>query len=171
MSEHMTFLPKAEVLTLEELDRIASAFVGLGVKKLRITGGEPLMRKGVMGLIESLGRHLKSGALDEITLTTNGTRLAEFAGDLAAAGIRRINVSLDTLKPDLFRTLTRGGDLAKVVAGIDAAQDAGLKVKLNAVALKHDNADELPSLICGAHGRGVDVTLIETMPMGEVEAD
>ena len=124
MSEHMTFLPKAEVLTLEELDRIASAFVGLGVKKLRITGGEPLMRKGVMGLIGSLGRHLKAGALDEITLTTNGTRLAEFAGELAAAGVRRVNVSLDTLKPALFRTLTRGGDLAKVMAGIDAAQAA-----------------------------------------------
>ena len=171
MSEHMTFLPKAEVLTLEELDRIASAFVGLGTRKLRITGGEPLVRKGVMGLIQNLGRHLESGALDEITLTTNGTRLTQFAGQLADAGVRRINVSLDTLKPDLFRTLTRGGDLAKVVAGIDAAQAAGLKVKINAVALKDDNAAELPDLIRWAHGRGTDVTLIETMPMGEVEAD
>jgi cyclic pyranopterin phosphate synthase len=171
MSEHMTFLPKVEVLTLEELDRIASAFVGLGTRKLRITGGEPLVRKGVMGLIQRLSRHLKSGALDEITLTTNGTRLAEFAEPLAEAGVRRINVSLDTLKPDLFRTLTRGGDLAKVIAGLDAAQAAGLKVKLNAVALKDDNAAELPDLIRWAHGRGVDVTLIETMPMGEVEAD
>nr|MEA2798153.1 3,8-cyclase [Phenylobacterium sp.] len=126
MSEHMTFLPKAEVLTLEELDRIASAFVGLGTRKLRITGGEPLVRKGVLGLIQNLGRHLESGALDEITLTTNGTQLTQFAGQLAAAGVRRINVSMDTLKPDLFRTLTRGGDLAKVVAGIDAAQAAGL---------------------------------------------
>ena len=171
MSEHMTFLPKAEVLSLEELDRIASAFVGLGVKKLRITGGEPLVRKGVMGLFANLGRHLKSGALEEVTLTTNGTQLAAFAGQLADAGVKRINVSLDTLKPDLFRTLTRGGDLAKVLAGIEAAQGAGLRVKINAVALAHDNAAELPDLIAWAHGIGADVTLIETMPMGEVEAD
>jgi cyclic pyranopterin phosphate synthase len=171
MAEHMVFLPKSEVLTLEELDRIASAFVGLGVKKLRITGGEPLVRKGVLGLFGSLGRHLKSGALEEITLTTNGTRLAEFAGQLVEAGVRRINVSLDTLKPDLFRTLTRGGDLAKVLAGIAAAQAAGLKIKINAVALAHDNAAELPDLIRWAHGIGADMTLIETMPMGEVEAD
>jgi cyclic pyranopterin phosphate synthase len=171
MSEHMSFLPKAQVLTLEELERVASAFVGLGVRKLRITGGEPLVRKGVLGLIEGLGRHLRSGALDEITLTTNGTRLAEFAAPLAEAGVRRINVSLDTLKPELFRALTRGGDLAKVLAGIEAAQAAGLQVKLNAVALAHDNAAELPDLIAWAHGRGLDVTLIETMPMGEVEAD
>ncbi|WP_374469217.1 GTP 3',8-cyclase MoaA [Phenylobacterium sp.] len=171
MAEHMTFLPKAEVLTLEELDRIASAFVALGTRKLRITGGEPLVRKGVLGLIGSLGRHLSSGALEELTLTTNATRLAEFAGQLADAGVRRINVSLDTLKPDLFRRLTRGGDLAKVVAGIEAAQAAGLRVKINAVALKDDNAAELPELIAWAHGRGCDMTLIETMPMGEVEAD
>jgi cyclic pyranopterin phosphate synthase len=171
MAEHMTFLPKAEVLTLEELDRLASAFVGLGVKKLRITGGEPLVRKGVMGLISGLGRHLESGALQELTLTTNGTRLTEFAGQLAEAGVRRINVSLDTLKPDLFRRLTRGGDLAKVVAGVEAAQAAGLQVKINAVALKDDNAAELPELIRWAHGRGCDMTLIETMPLGEVEAD
>ena len=171
MSEHMTFLPKAQVLTLEELDRIATAFVGLGVRKLRITGGEPLVRKGIMGLIGSLSRHLQTGALDELTLSTNGTRLAEFAGQLVDAGVRRINVSLDTLKPDLFRRLTRGGDLAKVIAGIDAAQAAGLRVKLNAVALKDDNAAELPEMIRWAHGRGLDITLIETMPMGEVEAD
>ncbi|HEX4713050.1 GTP 3',8-cyclase MoaA [Phenylobacterium sp.] len=171
MAEHMVFLPKAEVLTLEELDRIASAFVGLGTRKLRITGGEPLVRKGVMGLFQNLSRHLHSGALDELTLTTNGTRLAEFAGQLADAGVRRINVSLDTLKPDLFRALTRGGDLAKVLAGIEAAQAAGLRVKVNAVALKDDNAAELPELIRWAHGRGLDVTLIETMPMGEIEAD
>ncbi|MET0272003.1 MAG: GTP 3',8-cyclase MoaA [Phenylobacterium sp.] len=171
MAEHMTFLPKVEVLTLEELDRIATAFVGLGTRKLRITGGEPLVRKGVMGLIEGLSRHLASGALDEITLTTNGTRLTEFAGQLADAGIRRINVSMDTLKPDLFRRLTRGGDLAKVLAGIDAAQAAGLRVKVNAMALKTDNAAELPELIAWAHGRGLDMTLIETMPMGEVDVD
>src|SRR5437764_9956319 len=127
MSEHMVFLPKAQVLTLEELDRIASAFVSLGTRKLRITGGEPLVRKGVMGLFENLGRHLKSGALDEITLTTNGTQLASFARPLADLGVKRINVSLDTLKPDLFRSLTRGGDLAQVIGGIDAAQAAGLK--------------------------------------------
>jgi len=171
MAEHMVFLPKAEVLTLEELDRLASAFIGLGVRKLRITGGEPLVRKGVMGLIGDLGRHLRTGALDELTLTTNGTRLADFAGQLADAGVKRINVSLDTLKPDLFRTLTRGGDVAKVLDGIAAARAAGLKVKLNAVALKDDNAAELPELIRWAHGEGHDVTLIETMPMGEVEAD
>ena len=171
MAEHMTFLPKAEVLTLEELDRLASAFIGLGVKKLRITGGEPLVRKGMMGLMQNLGRHLKSGALEELTLTTNGTRLTEFAGQLAEAGVRRINVSMDTLKPDLFRTLTRGGDLGKVIAGIDAALAAGIAVKLNAVALKDDNAAELPELIRWGHARGCGVTLIETMPLGEIEAD
>ena len=171
MAEHMVFLPKAELLTLEELDRVATAFVALGTRKLRITGGEPLVRKGVMDLIRSLGRHLTSGRLDELTLTTNGTRLAEFAGELAAAGVRRINVSIDTLNPDLFRRLTRGGDLAKVLAGIEAAQAAGLKVKVNAVALAHDNAAEIPELIRWAHGRGLAITLIETMPMGEVEAD
>jgi len=171
MAEHMTFLPKADLLTLEELDRIATAFVTLGTRKLRITGGEPLVRKGVLDLIRNLGRHLRSGAIDELTLTTNGTRLAEFAGDLATAGVRRINVSLDTLDPDLFRRLTRGGDVARVLAGIEAAQAAGLKVKLNAVALAHDNARELPELIRWAHGGGLAMTLIETMPMGEVEAD
>jgi cyclic pyranopterin phosphate synthase len=171
MAEHMVFLPKAEVLTLEELDRLATAFIGLGVKKLRITGGEPLVRKGVMGLIGDLGRHLRSGALEELTLTTNGTRLTEFAGQLADAGVKRINVSLDTLKPDLFRRLTRGGDVAKVLAGIEAAKAAGLRVKLNAVALKHDNAAELAELIRWGHGEGHDVTLIETMPLGEIEED
>jgi cyclic pyranopterin phosphate synthase len=171
MAEHMVFLPKAEVLSLEELDRVASAFVSLGVRKLRITGGEPLVRKGVMGLIEGLSRHLRSGDLDELTLTTNGTQLAAHAADLARCGIRRINVSLDTLKPDLFRTLTRGGDVAKVLAGIDAAQAAGLAVKINAVALKDDNAAELADLVAWAHARGCDATLIETMPMGEVEED
>ncbi|HEX3917279.1 MAG TPA: GTP 3',8-cyclase MoaA [Caulobacteraceae bacterium] len=171
MSEHMAFLPKAEVLTLEEIDRIASAFVALGTRKLRLTGGEPLMRKGVMGLVRRLSRHLAGGALDELTLTTNGTRLAEFAPELAALGLRRINVSLDTLKPDLFARLTRGGDLAKVLAGIAAAQAAGLAVKINTVALAHDNAAEIPALIQWAHGQGMDVTLIETMPLGEIEAD
>lgn len=171
MSEHMTFLPKAEVLTLEELDRIASAFVALGTRKLRITGGEPLVRKGVMGLFENLSRHLKSGALDELTLTTNGTRLEEFAADLARLGVRRVNVSMDTLDPAKFRVLTRGGQLPKVMAGIDAALAAGLSVKINAVALKDDNAAELPDLIAWAHARGCDMTLIEAMPLGEIEVD
>ena len=171
MSEHMTFLPKAEVLTLEELDRIASAFVALGTRKLRITGGEPLVRKGVMGLFENLSRHLKSGALDELTLTTNGTRLEEFASDLARLGVRRVNVSMDTLDPAKFRVLTRGGQLPKVMAGIDAALAAGLSVKINAVALKDDNAAELPDLIAWAHARGCDMTLIEAMPLGEIEVD
>jgi cyclic pyranopterin phosphate synthase len=171
MAEHMTFLPKAEVLTLEELDRVASAFIGLGVRKLRLTGGEPLVRKGFMSLVEGLSRHLRSGALDELTLTTNGTQLARFAGDLARHGVKRINVSLDTLKPALFRTLTRGGDVAAVIAGIDAAQAAGIAVKINAVALRQDNAEEIPALIQWAHARGLDMTLIETMPLGEVDAD
>jgi len=171
MSEHMTFLPKAQVLTLEELDRVASAFVGLGVRKLRLTGGEPLVRKGFMDLVASLSRHLRSGALDELTLTTNGTQLARHADDLARHGVRRINVSLDTLKPDLFRKLTRGGDLNQVIGGIDAALAAGLAVKINAVALKTDNAAELPALIQWAHARGCDMTLIETMPLGEVDQD
>jgi len=171
MAEKMAFLPKAEVLTLEELDRISSAFIGLGVRKLRLTGGEPLVRKGFMSLVEGLSRHLGSGALDELTLTTNGTQLAVFAADLARLGVKRINVSLDTLKPALFRTLTRGGDLAKVIGGIEAAQAAGIAVKINAVALARDNAAEIPELIQWAHGRGLDMTLIETMPLGEVEAD
>ncbi|HEY9219591.1 MAG TPA: GTP 3',8-cyclase MoaA [Phenylobacterium sp.] len=171
MSEHMTFLPKAQVLTLEELDRIASAFVGLGTRKLRITGGEPLVRKGVMDLFERLSRHLKSGDLDELTLTTNGTQLETFAEGLARLGVRRVNVSLDTLDPEKFRKLTRGGQLPKVIAGIEAAQAAGLAVKINAVALKDDNAAELPDLIAWAHARGCDMTLIEAMPLGEIEVD
>ena len=171
MAEHMTFLPKAEVLTLEELDRLASAFVGLGVRKLRLTGGEPLVRKGFMTLVERLSRHLSSGALDELTLTTNGAQLERFAEDLARHGVRRINVSLDTLDATVFRRLTRGGDLARVIAGIDAALAAGLAVKLNAVALKDDNAKALPDLIQWAHARGCDISLIETMPLGEVEQD
>ena len=171
MAEHMRFLPKAEVLSLEELDRIATAFVGLGVRKLRLTGGEPLVRKGFLTLVENLSRHLRSGAVDELTLTTNGTRLTEFARDLARLGVRRINVSMDTLRPDLFARLTRGGDLAQVRAGIAAAQAAGLDVKINAVALAHDNASEIPALIQWAHERGMAITLIETMPMGEIDED
>jgi cyclic pyranopterin phosphate synthase len=171
MAEHMVFLPKAEVLTLEELDQVASTFIGLGVRKLRLTGGEPLVRKGIMTLIEKLSRHLESGALDELTMTTNGTQLAQHAGDLARLGVRRINVSMDSLKPDVFARLTRGGDLARVLAGIEAAQAAGIAVKINAVALKADNAAEIPDLITWSHARGLDLTLIETMPLGETGED
>ncbi len=171
MAEHMRFLPKAEVLTLEELNRLASVFIDLGVRKVRLTGGEPLMRKGILDLLEYLSGHLASGALDEITLTTNGTQLAKFAPDLARLGLKRINVSMDTLKPDLFRRLTRGGDLTVVQAGIEAARAAGLAVKINAVALARDNRAEIPALIQWSHARGLDITLIETMPMGEIDED
>jgi GTP 3',8-cyclase len=168
MAENMSFLPKAEILTLEELDRLCSAFVARGTRKLRLTGGEPLVRRGIMTLINSLSRHLRSGHLDELTLTTNGSQLAKYAGDLAAAGIRRINVSLDTLDPAKFRAITRWGDLDRVLAGIDAAQAAGLKVKINTVALRGVNEDEFPRLIEWAHGRGMDLTVIEVMPLGDV---
>ena len=171
MSERQTFLPKAEVLSIEELDRLCSAFVALGTRKLRLTGGEPLVRRGFLQLVERLSRHLRSGALDELTLTTNGTRLTEFAADLARLGVRRLNVSLDSLDPGVFRRITRGGDLGKVLAGVEAAQTAGLKVKINTVALKQDNAQDLPEMIRWAHGQRLDLTLIETMPMGEVEED
>ena len=171
MSERQSFLPKAEVLSIEELDRLCSAFVALGTRRLRLTGGEPLVRRGFLQLVEGLSRHLQSGALDELTLTTNGTRLEAFASDLARLGVRRLNVSLDTLDAEAFRRITRGGDLSQVLAGIDAAQAAGLKVKINTVALKGDNALALPAMIEWAHGRGLDLTLIETMPMGAVEED
>jgi cyclic pyranopterin phosphate synthase len=171
MAERQTFLPKAEVLTIEELDRLCTAFIGVGTKKLRLTGGEPLVRRGFMQLVEGLSRHLRSGALQELTLTTNGTRLAEFAAELARLGVRRINVSLDSLDPETFRRVTRGGDLAKVLGGIEAAKAAGMKVKINTVALKHDNADSLPTMIEWAHAKGLDITLIETMPLGEIEED
>jgi GTP 3',8-cyclase len=171
MAERMVFLPKAEVLSLEELDQVASTFVGLGVRKLRLTGGEPLVRRGILSLIERLSRHLASGALDELTLTTNGTRLAEFAPDLARLGVKRINVSLDTLRAEVFKRLTRGGDLDRVMAGLEAARAAGLAVKINTVALAHDNADDIPGLIQWAHGLGMDLTLIETMPLGDTGED
>jgi cyclic pyranopterin phosphate synthase len=170
MSENMSFLPKAEVLTLEELDRLCSAFIARGVRKLRLTGGEPLVRRGIMTLVGSLSRHLRAGHLDELTLTTNGSRLAKYAADLKAAGMRRINVSLDTLDPEKFRTITRWGSLDQVLAGIDAAQSAGLKIKINTVALKGVNDDEFPHLIEWAHGRDMDLTLIEVMPLGEIGA-
>ncbi len=171
MAEHMTFLPKAELLTLEELDRVASAFVSRGVRKLRITGGEPLVRRDVMQLFRMLSRHLDEGGLEELTLTTNGTQLARFAGDLFDCGVRRINVSVDTLDPAAFRATTRGGNLAKVLDGIAAARAAGLTVKINTVALKGVNENEIPALIVWAHGLGMDLTLIETMPLGDVGPD
>jgi len=171
MAEDMTFLPKADLLTLEELDRLCSAFVAKGVRKLRITGGEPLVRRNVMSLFRSLGRHLQSGALDEITLTTNGSQLARFASDLYAAGVRRVNVSLDTLDPALFTRITRWGKLGSVLEGIDAAQRAGLRVKINTVALRGVNEDEIGKLMLWAHGRDMDLTLIETMPMGDTGED
>jgi GTP 3',8-cyclase len=170
MAENMSFLPKTEVLTLEELDRLCSAFVARGVRKLRLTGGEPLVRRGIMTLVDSLSRHLRSGALDELTLTTNGSQLAKYADAIAAAGVRRINVSLDTLDAEKFRAITRWGALDQVVAGIDAAQSAGLKIKINTVALRGVNDDEFPKLIEWAHGRGMDLTLIEVMPLGEIGA-
>ncbi len=171
MSEHMTFLPKKDLLSLEELDRLCSAFVDKGVRKLRITGGEPLVRKNIMHLFRSLSRHLASGALDELTVTTNGSQLARYAQELADCGVKRINVSIDTLKPDLFKTITRWGDLAQVMTGLEAADRAGLAVKINAVALKNVNEGEIEDLMRFAHGRGYDLTLIETMPLGDIEGD
>jgi cyclic pyranopterin phosphate synthase len=168
MAEHMSFLPKADLLTLEELDRLCSAFIARGVRKLRLTGGEPLVRRGIMTLFATLSRHLSPGALEELTLTTNGSQLAKHAAELAAHGVRRINVSLDTLDPDKFRAITRWGNLDNVLAGIDAAQAAGLKIKINTVALRDVNEDEIPALMQWAHGRGMDLTLIEVMPLGEI---
>lgn len=169
MAENMTFLPKKDLLSLEELDRLCSAFIAKGTRKLRLTGGEPLVRKDVMTLFRSLSRHLDSGALDELTLTTNGSQLKRHAADLAAAGVRRINVSLDTLDPAKFRTITRWGDLADVLAGIDAALAAGIHVKINAVALKGVNEAEIEELIVWAHGKGMDISFIEVMPLGDIE--
>jgi cyclic pyranopterin phosphate synthase len=171
MSEDMTFLPKADLLTLEELDRLCSAFIAKGVRKLRLTGGEPLVRRNVMSLLHALSRHLRTSALDELTLTTNGSQLAKYADELRACGVKRINVSLDTLDPAKFRAVTRWGDLDKVMAGIDAAQAAGLAIKINTVALKGVNEDEIPALLEWTHGRGMELTLIEVMPMGDVSAD
>ena len=171
MTEHMTFLPKKDLLTLEELNRLCSAFIAKGVRKIRLTGGEPLVRKNIMFLVRELGKHVRNGVLDELTLTTNGSQLARHADELYDCGVRRINVSLDTLDPDKFRTITRWGDFARVMEGIDAAQRAGLKIKLNAVALKGFNEAEIPELLRFAHGRGMDLTVIETMPMGEIDED
>ena len=168
MAEDMTFLPKAEILSLEELDRLCSAFVGLGVKKLRLTGGEPLVRRGIMTLFRSLSRHLKSGDLQELTVTTNGSQLAKHAEELAACGVKRVNVSIDTLDPAKFTEITRWGQLPKVLEGVAAAKAAGLKVKINAVALRGVNDDELSEMVgwCGRNGH--DMTIIEVMPMGDI---
>jgi len=171
MPERMTFLPRAEMLGLDELDRLAAAFVRKGVRKLRLTGGEPLVRRDILDLIGGLSRFLRSGELDELTLTTNGTRLAGHAADLARCGVRRINVSLDSLDPETYGRITRGGRLDQVIAGIDAAIDAGLKVKVNVVALREDNLDDLVGLAEWAHARGAELTVIEVMPMGSVEAE
>jgi len=171
MSEDMTFLPKAELLSLEELDRMCSAFVGLGVRKLRITGGEPLVRRNVISLFESLGRHLKTGALEELTLTTNGTQLAKHADALKAAGVRRVNISLDSLDAARFKTITRWGDHAQVMEGIRAAKAAGLKVKINTVAMRGVNEEEVEDLVAWCGSEGFDLVFIETMPMGDIDGD
>ncbi len=171
MSENMTFLPKKDLLTLEELDRLCSAFIEQGIKKIRLTGGEPLVRKGIMSLVETMSRHLRSGALEELTLTTNGSQLAKYASELVAHGVKRINVSVDTLDEKKFRTITRWGELAKVKEGLAAAKAAGLSLKINAVALKDVNDKEIPEMIRWAHGEGMDLTLIETMPLGDIDGD
>jgi cyclic pyranopterin phosphate synthase len=171
MAEDMTFLPKKDLLTLEELERLCGAFIAKGVRKLRLTGGEPLVRRNVMHLVRALGRHIESGALEELTLTTNGSQLAKYAQELKDAGVRRINVSLDTLDDTKFAAITRWGRLAQVMEGLEAADKAGLKVKINAVALKDVNEHEIPQMLEWAHGRGYDFTLIETMPLGEINED
>jgi GTP 3',8-cyclase len=171
MSENMTFLPKKDLLSLEELDRLCCVFIDLGVRKLRLTGGEPLVRKGIMSLVQSLSRHLKSGALEELTFTTNGSQLAKYAHELAGHGVKRINVSVDTLDEAKFRAITRWGDLARVKEGLAAAKAAGLAVKINAVALKGINEHEIPEMLRWAHGEGMDLTLIETMPLGDIDGD
>ena len=171
MSENMTFLPKKDLLTLEELDRLCTSFIGLGVRKLRITGGEPLVRRDIMSFFHAMSRHLQSGALDELTLTTNGSQLHRFAAELYEVGVRRINISIDTLDADKFAKITRWGKLQNVLRGIDAALAAGLKVKLNTVALKDFNENELFDLIAFCAARGMDLTFIEVMPMGDLGAE
>ncbi len=168
MSENMQFLPRKDLLSLEELERMCGAFVDLGVRKLRITGGEPLVRRNIMSFFERMGERVADGWLDELTLTTNATQLRRFAGPLREAGVRRVNVSLDTLDEQRFREITRRGSFAQVLDGIDAAQEAGLHVKINAVALKGVNDDELASMTRWCHARGMDITFIEVMPMGDI---
>ncbi|MGD2131360.1 MAG: GTP 3',8-cyclase MoaA [Maricaulaceae bacterium] len=171
MSERQTFLPKSEVLSIEELDRLATAFVALGVKRIRLTGGEPLVRKGFMTLMELLSRHLGENGLDEITLTTNGTLLGGVAQQLHDLGMRRVNVSLDSLDPDTFKKITRRGDLSVILKSLAQARAAGLKIKINTVVLAEDNLEDIPDMIAWAHGEGFDMTLIEAMPMGDIGAD
>ena len=169
MAENMTFLPRKDLLTLEELDRLAASFIDRGVRTIRLTGGEPLVRRGLMDLIKDMSRHLKTGTLDEITLTTNATQLTKYADDLARAGVKRLNVSLDSRDPEIFATLTRRDALDEVLDGIEVALDAGLKIKINTVALKGTNAAEIPDLMRWAHSKAMDMTLIEVMPMGEID--
>jgi len=168
MAEEMTFLPKKELLTLEELDRVCSAFIRLGVRKLRLTGGEPLVRRNIMSLFRGLGRHLKTGALDELTLTTNGSQLARHAEELRGCGVRRVNVSIDTLDPAKFTEITRRGRLDQVLEGVAAAKAAGLAVKINTVALRGVNEDELDDLVAWCGREGHDLVIIEVMPMGDI---
>ena len=171
MSENMTFLPKRDLLSLEELERLCTAFINKGVRKLRLTGGEPLVRRNVMHLIANLGKQIYSGALDELTITTNGSQLHRFSTQLFDAGVRRINVSLDTLDHDKFAKITRWGRLDQVLNGLECAKKAGLQIKINAVAIKDQNEHEIESMMQWAHGEGFDLTLIETMPLGEIEGD
>ena len=171
MAEDMSFLPKKDILSIEELDRVSSAFIERGVKKLRLTGGEPLVRRNIMQFVVSLSRHLRSGALEELTLTTNGSQLPKYAQELRDAGVERINVSLDTRDPDKFHKITRWGELTKVLAGIETAQAAGLSVKINMVALRSLNEQEIEPMLLWCHERGMDLTLIETMPLGEIDGD
>ena len=171
MAENMTFLPKKDLLTLQEIERICISFINLGTTKIRITGGEPLVRKNVMSLFENLGSYLKKGPLKELTLTTNGSQLEKYALERFNSGVKRINVSIDTLKPDLFAKLTRRGNLDQVLRGIYAAKEAGLKVKINTVALKETNEHEITDILKWAHSHNFDMTIIETMPLGEIEYD
>ena len=171
MAENMVFLPRKDLLTLEELEELCGAFIARGVRKIRLTGGEPLVRKGLMGFVQKLSRHLDSGHLDEITLTTNGTQLSKFAKDLKSAGVERINLSLDSLNRETFQKLARRDALDQVLRGVDAGLEAGLNIKINTVALKNSNADEIPQLMEWAHSLGMDMTLIEVMPMGDINED
>jgi cyclic pyranopterin phosphate synthase len=171
MSENMTFLPKRDLLSLEELERICTTFIDKGVRKLRLTGGEPLVRRNVMHLISNLGKQIDSGRLDELTITTNGSQLHRFSTQLFDSGVRRVNVSLDTLDHDKFAKITRWGRLDQVLNGVECAKKAGLQIKINAVAIKDQNEHEIESMMQWAHGEGFDLTLIETMPLGEIDGD
>lgn len=171
MSEDMTFLPKSEILSLEELDRLCSVFIDRGIKKIRLTGGEPLVRRGVIGLVESIGKHLKNGDLEELTLTTNGSQLEKYANELARHGVKRINVSIDTLDPEKFSLITRGGKLSQVKRGLIAACNAGIKIKINTVVLKDFNEDQFSRLVGWCGEQGYSITFIETMPLGDIGRD